>query len=86
MYTHLMESKLLTIQKEHRWLSKGGEDPMPSKEDNVLEPIEPPTEEELNAAITGNMRHLMVVVCLESFLLLKLTVKFLWTQWVDLAL
>lgn len=36
---------------------------MISKEDNTAELIEPPTEEELNAAITGNMKRLLVVVC-----------------------
>jgi len=44
-------------------VTKGGTDPLLSKEDNIAALIEPPTEEELDNAITGNMGHLMVVVC-----------------------
>jgi hypothetical protein len=43
-------------------VTKGGTDPLLSKEDNITALIEPPTEEELDNAITGNMGHLMVVV------------------------
>lgn len=32
------------------------------KEENVATIIEPPTEDEVNAAITGNMGHLLIVV------------------------
>ena len=46
----------------HPWVTKGGTDPLLSKEDNTAQLLEPPTEAEVNAAITGNMRHLFMVV------------------------
>ncbi|KAE9970023.1 hypothetical protein BLS_005105 [Venturia inaequalis] len=48
--------------RDHPWVTKGGTDPLLSKEENTAHLIEPPTEEELDNAITGNMGHLMVVV------------------------
>ncbi|KAJ9661732.1 hypothetical protein H2201_006403 [Coniosporium apollinis] len=48
--------------REHPWVTKRGTDPLPSKEENIAVLVDPPTEEELNAAITGNMGHLMAVM------------------------
>jgi hypothetical protein len=38
-------------------------DPLLSFEENTSQIIEPPTEEEMDSAITTNMGHLMTVVC-----------------------
>ncbi|KAF2095261.1 Pkinase-domain-containing protein [Rhizodiscina lignyota] len=48
--------------REHPWVTKNGTDPLLPKEENTADLIEPPTQEELNAAITGNMGHLLVVM------------------------
>ncbi|QDS69995.1 hypothetical protein FKW77_003323 [Venturia effusa] len=48
--------------RDHPWVTKGGTDPLLSKEENTAHLVEPPTEEELDNAITGNMGHLMVVM------------------------
>lgn len=48
--------------REHPWVTRKGSDPLLSKEENVTNLIEPPTEAELNAAITGNMGRLLVVM------------------------
>ncbi len=48
--------------QEHPWVTKRGKDPLLSAEENTANLIEPPTEEEMNMAITGNMGHLLVVV------------------------
>ena len=50
-----------TIQ-EHPWVTKDGAKPLISKNVNISHPIDPPTDEEVNAAITGNMKQLLVVV------------------------
>lgn len=47
--------------REHPWVTKRGEDPLLSEEENTSDLVEPPTEHEMNAAITGNMRQLMTV-------------------------
>ena len=44
-------------------MTKDGTDPLLSFEENTSQPIEPPTEEEMNSAITTTMGHLMTVVC-----------------------
>lgn len=54
------------LVKEHPWVTKRGTDPLLSKEENISVLVDPPTEEELNAAITGNMGHLMAVVSKEE--------------------
>jgi [calcium/calmodulin-dependent protein kinase] kinase len=46
-------------------LTKGGADPLLPRDENISALIEPPTEEELNNAITGNMGSLLVVVSIE---------------------
>ncbi|CAO2649599.1 Nn.00g069840.m01.CDS01 [Neocucurbitaria sp. VM-36] len=48
--------------REHPWVTKQGKDPLLPKSENVAVIIEPPTDEEVNAAITGNMGHLVTVV------------------------
>ncbi|KAF2993093.1 hypothetical protein E8E13_000267 [Curvularia kusanoi] len=48
--------------REHPWVTRNGADPLLPKSDNVAIIIEPPTDEEVNAAITGNMGHLVTVV------------------------
>lgn len=48
--------------REHPWVTKRGTDPLLPTSENIAIIVEPPTEEELNAAITGNMGHLVTVV------------------------
>ncbi|KAK8169945.1 kinase-like domain-containing protein [Phyllosticta citrichinensis] len=48
--------------REHRWVTRRGMDRLLPKEENVATIIEPPTEDEVNAAITGNMGHLLIVM------------------------
>ena len=52
---------LITVQK-HSWVTKNGDDPLLSTEENTANLIEPPTEEETNNAITGNLGNVMVLV------------------------
>ncbi|KAF1837882.1 Pkinase-domain-containing protein [Decorospora gaudefroyi] len=48
--------------REHPWVTRHGTDPLLAKSENVAIIIEPPTDEEVDAAITGNMGHLVTVV------------------------
>ncbi|KAF2205569.1 Pkinase-domain-containing protein [Delitschia confertaspora ATCC 74209] len=48
--------------REHPWVTKHDIDPLLSAAENVAVLVEPPTDEEVNAAITGNMGHLVTVV------------------------
>ncbi|KAI9818476.1 MAG: hypothetical protein M1827_000535 [Pycnora praestabilis] len=48
--------------REHPWVTKQGTDPLLSKEDNTADLVEPPTEEEMNSAITGNLSNLLVLM------------------------
>ena len=48
--------------QEHPWVTKRGKDPLLSEEENTADLVDPPTEAEMNAAITNNMRNLMTVV------------------------
>ncbi|XPS76346.1 Non-specific serine/threonine protein kinase [Ascochyta lentis] len=48
--------------RKHPWVTRQGADPLLPKSENVAIIIEPPTDEEVNAAITGNMGHLVTVV------------------------
>ncbi|KAI4723568.1 Pkinase-domain-containing protein [Aureobasidium sp. EXF-10727] len=48
--------------RTHPWVTKNGEDPLLSTEENCADMIDTPTQEEMNHAITGNMKHLMVVM------------------------
>ncbi|EOD46435.1 putative calcium calmodulin-dependent protein kinase kinase protein [Neofusicoccum parvum UCRNP2] len=47
--------------RDHPWVTRRGTDCLLPKEENIAAIIEPPTEEEVNAAITGNMGHLITV-------------------------
>ncbi|OOQ87631.1 calcium/calmodulin-dependent protein kinase kinase [Penicillium brasilianum] len=48
--------------REHPWVTANGADPLLSYEDNTAQLIEPPTEEEMNLAITKNLGHLITVM------------------------
>ncbi|KAF2680226.1 Pkinase-domain-containing protein [Lentithecium fluviatile CBS 122367] len=48
--------------REHPWVTRQGTDPLLPASENVAILVEPPTDEEVNAAITGNMGHLVTVV------------------------
>jgi len=52
--------------QDHPWVTCRGADPLLSKEENCAELIDLPTQEELNTAITGNMKHLVAVVSLQG--------------------
>ena len=43
-------------------MTVNGTNPLLSEEENTAQLIEPPTEEEMNMAITGNFGRLMTVV------------------------
>lgn len=43
-------------------MTKGGKDPLLSEEENTANLVEPPTEEEKNMAITGNLSNILVLV------------------------
>jgi [calcium/calmodulin-dependent protein kinase] kinase len=48
--------------QDHPWVTKRGTDPLLPEEENTAQMIEPPTEEEMNSAITNNLGNLLVVV------------------------
>ncbi|KAI9671261.1 MAG: hypothetical protein M1829_004668 [Trizodia sp. TS-e1964] len=48
--------------REHPWVTKGGTDNLLSKEENTADLVEPPTDYEMNHAITSSIRHLVVVM------------------------
>ena len=50
------------MEQEHPWVTKDGTDLLLSFEDNTSQIIAPPTEEEMDRAITTNMGHVMTVV------------------------
>lgn len=52
----------MTELRAHPWVTKGGRDPLLSEAENTSELVEPPTEAEMNAAITSNMRNVMTVI------------------------
>lgn len=43
-------------------MTKNGMDPLLPESENTAEIIEPPTEEEMNSAITTNFGHVLAVV------------------------
>lgn len=49
----------------HPWVTVNGTNPLLSEEENTAQLIEPPTEEEMNMAITGNFGRLMTVVSVD---------------------
>ncbi|CAF9914132.1 MAG: hypothetical protein ALECFALPRED_009348 [Alectoria fallacina] len=48
--------------REHPWVTRDGKDPLLSVEDNTANLVEPPTEEEKNQAITGNLSNIVVLM------------------------
>ena len=50
------------LLKEHPWITKNGTDPLLSAEENTADLVEPPSDIEVNHAITAKMRNLMVLV------------------------
>ncbi|KAK5072593.1 hypothetical protein LTR64_004932 [Lithohypha guttulata] len=48
--------------RAHPWVTKNDTDPLLSEAENTAEMIDPPTDAEVDAAITGDMRGLMTVV------------------------
>jgi hypothetical protein len=48
--------------QEHPWVTRGGIDPLLSTEENTANLVEPPTQAEMDGAITGNFRQLLAVV------------------------
>ncbi|KAI1932427.1 hypothetical protein LOZ65_000721 [Ophidiomyces ophidiicola] len=56
--------KRITMEelRDHPWVTKGGTDCLLSAEENTSTLVEPPTEEEMNTAITKNLSHAITVV------------------------
>ncbi|KAJ5641527.1 hypothetical protein N7490_005527 [Penicillium lividum] len=48
--------------RAHPWVTMNGADPLLSEEENTAHNVEPPTEEEMNAAITKKMGHVMTLM------------------------
>ncbi|KAJ5610126.1 hypothetical protein N7510_006845 [Penicillium lagena] len=48
--------------RDHPWVTKNGTEPLLPWEENTAQVIEPPTEEEMDSAITRNMGRLMTVM------------------------
>jgi len=46
-------------------VTKEGTDPLLSKEENIMNLIEPPTEDEVKHAITAPMRRMITVVSMD---------------------
>ncbi|KAJ5736545.1 Calcium/calmodulin-dependent protein kinase kinase cmkC [Penicillium malachiteum] len=57
-------SKRIGMQelREHPWVTMDGADPLLSEEENTAHNVEPPTEEEMNAAITKSISHVMTLM------------------------
>ncbi|CAG8026345.1 unnamed protein product [Penicillium salamii] len=53
--------------RDHPWVTKDGTDPLLSFEDNTSQIIAPPTEEEMESAITTTMGHLMTMKAVKKF-------------------
>ncbi|KAK5798584.1 hypothetical protein VI817_004874 [Penicillium citrinum] len=67
LMTRLLEKdpeKRITMRelRTHPWVTVNGTNPLLSEEENTAQLIEPPTEEEMNMAITGNFGRLMTVM------------------------
>lgn len=52
----------LRIHQEHPWVTKQGSDPLLSEAENTKKLIDPPTDAEMERAITGNVGNLLTVV------------------------
>ena len=53
-------------------MTKNGKDPLLSAEENTANLVEPPTEEEKNQAITGNLSNILVLAGFSLELRLRL--------------
>jgi len=53
--------KLKYVQ-DHIWVTNSGQDPLLPEKENCADLVEPPTEQEKDQAITGNVSNLMIVV------------------------
>lgn len=58
----LVRAHILTQLQVHPWVTQDGKDPLLSAEENCADLVEPPTEKEMNHAITNNMGNLLVVM------------------------
>lgn len=56
--------KRITMQelREHPWVTKNGEDPLLSEEENCAAMVSQPTDDEMDAAITSNMARVMAIM------------------------
>lgn len=50
--------------REHPWVTKNGQDPLLSAEENCTDPVDLPNALEVNHAFTRRMTHLLCVVCI----------------------
>lgn len=48
--------------RNHAWITRDGEDPLLSEEENITELVEPPNELEVNHALTRKMSHMLTVM------------------------
>ncbi|KAK1756096.1 kinase-like domain-containing protein [Echria macrotheca] len=48
--------------REHPWVTKGGQDPLLSTEENCMDPVDLPNSLEVNHAFTRRMSHLLCVM------------------------
>ncbi|KAF3479779.1 CAMKK/META protein kinase [Arthroderma uncinatum] len=48
--------------RDHPWVTKRGADPLLSEEENTATLVGPPTDEEMDSAITKNLGHALIVV------------------------
>lgn len=53
---------MLIFSQEHPWVTKNGADPLLSAAENIAVLVEPPSESEVNHAITSKMRNLLTMV------------------------
>ena len=53
---------MLTQSQVHPWVTQDGRDPLLPAEENCSDLVEPPTQKEMNHAITSNMGNLLVVM------------------------
>lgn len=54
--------RLADSVQNHPWVTRNGEDPLLSAEENCATLVDPPTDAEMDNAITGNMVHLLAVM------------------------
>ena len=61
--------------REHPWVTRNGTDELLPTGENVASIVDPPTESELNAAITGNMGRIFVVVSVPRLMTVTLLIR-----------